>query len=676
MSINLGVYGRVSSPRQLEGHSIDTQSDRLERMADSWFGAGMYVLHEYDEGARSGALPHGQFANEHDRQTRPALTKLLEDAENGLLDFVLFYNVDRFTRDMGIGIDAQKRLQRADVPYRFLDMSDVDPTTDEGWMMVGMKMMYSELWLRQHRRRIKDSWAKRREEGYPPGGRPPWGMKWQDEATVKKGERRGWMRDPDTFHWVVWMKERYLAGWSTTQVADKLNELQVPRPGGKTGTWDSGRARVMLINPFYAGLVKLPDGGTMQGQHWDERLWEPAEWELMCERLKRNKRMGSTTVKATHYSMLGTLKCLECGHRLYGALTPAGTRTYVCRTRSHKGKEACRGISYLAEPIERATLDLVKQLALSEEIQSLAQEAVGSVLVQEQGRLTAHKQELTKELQAVKRRSDVLFDMRADGELTPGQYGEQNERLRSRREELEQLIAAVDSDLADQSSRAFELRRVKSTLRDFERTWRGLDEAEQKAALELVVEEAGLGKDDDGNVSLKVKVAFLPERVIPMPSQTKRNAKSGPESLTLRELAYLKHQQTGLGDQAIANLFDTSVENVAGQWRSIRRRLGPDDLDEAIRLASGRLDSESHAIPLTGRANKTPKHRPKIKWTPKLKAIVQALADGKPRKQIMAELGITAKNLSERIRKMKRAIEVETAEELIAYARETAAVAG
>lgn len=675
MSINVGVYGRVSSPRQLEGHSIDTQADRLDKLADSWFGAGMYTLHEYDEGARSGWLPHEQFADEHDHHTRPALTRLLEDADRGLLDFVLFYTVDRFTREMGIGIDAQKRLQRADVPYRFLDMSDVDPTTDEGWMMVGMKMMHSEFWLRQHKRRIKDAWAKRREEGYPPGGRPPWGMKWQDPDTVQRGERRGWVRDPETFHWVVWMKERYLAGWSTTQIGDKLNELQVPRPGGKVGTWESGRVRVTLTNHFYAGLIREPDGTMNPGQHWDERLWEPAEWELMCERLKRNKRLGATTVKSTHYPLLGIIKCQECGYRMYGAVTPAGTRTCVCRTRSHKGKDACRGISYPAEPIEKATLAIVRDLALSDEIQSLAQEAVAGVLGQEQGRLTAHKQELVKELEAVKRRSAVLFDMRADGELTPAQYAEQNQRLTTRREELEGQLAAVERELADQSARAFELDRVRSTLRNFEATWRGLDEAEQKAALELVVEEAALGKDQDGNVSLKVKVAFLPERIIPMPSQTKRKAKSGPESLTLRELAYLKHKQTGLSDQAIANLFDTTVENVAGQWRSIRRRLGTDDLDEAIGLASGRLESESHAIPLTGRANKSPKHRPKIKWTPRLKAIVQALADGKPRKQIMAELVIKEKNLSERIRRMKRAVDVETDEDLLAYARETGGLA-
>lgn len=541
-------------------------------------------------------------------------------------------------------------------------------------MMIGVQQLFGELWLKQHKRRIKDAWAKRREEGYPPGGTPPFGMKWQDTDTVKRGERRGWVRDESTCDHVIWMKERYLAGWTTTNIAEKLEELGVARPARKGTNWGSGRVRTILINPFYAGLVKLPDGTTSQGQHWDQRLWEPAECDLMCERLKRNKRVGSTTVRSTHFPLGGIITCGHCGHRLYSAVSADGKRRYQCRTRSNQGKDACKGVGRLAEPIEKAVLGIIRELGLSEEIQSLAYDSVGSVLGGEHEHLTAHRKNLEAELQAAKRRSDTLFDLRADGELTPAQYAEQNQRLWATRQEREQQIATVDAQLADQSSRTFELQRTRDTLRNFDAVWNALDPAEQQEALRVVIEHAILERADGEDLNLRVKVAFLPERSIPMPSYTKRRATSGPGSLTPRELAYLKHKQTSLNDRAIANLFDTTVENVRGQWRGIRQRLGVETVEEALALTAERLANETHAMPLLGRANKSAKHRPKLKWTDKLRTIVQGLADNTPRRELASSLNITEKTLSERIRRMKRTIEVGTTEELVTYAQETRGV--
>lgn len=673
--MNVAVYGRVSDPTQLEGHSLDTQADRVDKFAESWFGAGMYELREYMEEGLSGDYPHEQFKDEYALKTRSALTRLIEDVERGAIDFVFFYRVDRLARDRGIFYDVEKRLQRKGVPYRFLDVN-VDPTTDEGSMMIGVHQLFAELWLKQHKKRIKDAFAKRREEGYPPGGLPPYGLKWEDPETLKRGERRGWVRDPETCQWAIWMKERYLAGWTTTQIAEELVKLGVPRPARRGSNWDSGRVRTILVNHFYAGLIKHPDDSTTQGQHWEERLWDPAEWELMSARLKRNKRLGSTTVKSTHFPLGGIITCGHCGQRLYGSVSAAtGKRLYQCRTRSRRGKDLCKGVGRLAEPIEKGVLGIIRQLALAGDVQDAACSTVASVLGKEQNHLIAHRKELDQELQSVQQRIDRSFDMRADGELTPAQYAEQNQRLSARRSELEQQMGGLDAELADQSSRTFELQRAKETLRNFEAVWGELDPAEQQEALHVVIEHATLERAEGEDLNLRVKVAFLPERIIPIPSYIKRKATSGPESLTPRELAYLKHKQTGLSDRAIANIFDTTVENAGGQWRGIRGRLGVETLEEALTLTADRLEREAHALPLSGRANKSPKHRPKIKWTEKLKAIVQALADNKPRKQIMAELGIKEKNLSERTRRMKRAIEVETTEELVAYARETGAIA-
>jgi DNA-binding CsgD family transcriptional regulator len=188
--------------------------------------------------------------------------------------------------------------------------------------------------------------------------------------------------------------------------------------------------------------------------------------------------------------------------------------------------------------------------------------------------------------------------------------------------------------------------------------------------LHAVIESAVLERAEGDDLNLRLKIAFLPERVIPMPSFIKRKATSGPDSLTPRDLAYLKHKQTGLEDRSIAVLWDTTLENVKGTWRRIEKRLDTHTLEEALALTAQRLEQEAHALPLIGRMSKRNVRRPQVKWTDKLRRIVQGLADRTPRRQLATHMGIKEKTLEERIRRLKRALGLATIEELLNYARQ------
>jgi len=155
-----------------------------------------------------------------------------------------------------------------------------------------------------------------------------------------------------------------------------------------------------------------------------------------------------------------------------------------------------------------------------------------------------------------------------------------------------------------------------------------------------------------------------------MPSYTKRKATSGPESLSPRELAYLWHKRTGLSNKAIANLWHTTIENVATKWTDIKKRLNVQILEEAVDLTVERLEKEVHALPLLGRMHKKSAKKPKFTWTKKRRRILTGLAAGMSRPELADCLGICAKTLSERIRRMKRYAGVKTVREFLAWARE------
>ncbi len=667
--LRIGIYTRVSSTGQLDGHSLQTQLERLKELADAQFAGSEYELAIYEEEGLSGTLPPAQMTEGVQTKQRPALTRLLADAEAGQLDAVLFYSVSRLAREEAVFFPAKKKLDNLGVPYRFLD-ADVDPATDEGALLIGILGIFAATQLRQHKRRIKDAFAKRREEGYTPGGQPPYGLMWQQRDDVPKGGRRGWVQDQHAARWAKWMQERYTAGWTTTKIAEEATRLGVARPSGSNARWDSSAVRKVLVNPFLAGLITHPDGSLTEGQHYEERLWDPEERELMVKRLTRNRKVGSTTVKSTHFPLSGIVTCGHCGARLHGRTNNTGKRFYMCSTQHQHGKEACVGVSRLADPIEKAVTQTIRELATMEHVRDLATEETLSLLNEEKGRLVAHRQDLARERTRTQESIDRLTDMRIAGELTVEQYRVQNDRLWQHCQDLVQQIEEVDRQVEEQNSRHVELETARETLQNFNAVWDALDPDEQQEALRTVIEYAKLEPADGKDLLLRLKVVFLPEKQIPMPSYIKRKTTSGLGSLSPRDLAYLWHKRAGLDDRAIARLWDTTKQNAITRWRGIKKRLDVQTVEKAIEQAADRLDTEKHALPLLGRVNKRADKQVKFAWTKKRRQILAGLVADMPAHELAQSLGICTKTLSERIRRMKRHAGVKTVAELLAWARQ------
>ncbi|MEA3400109.1 MAG: recombinase family protein [Armatimonadota bacterium] len=668
----IGVYARVSDPRQIEeGHSIETQLSRAREYADAAFGEGEYELREYVEPGITGDNRPRQMLRDGPRSygVREALTDLLEDADNHELDFVLFFEVSRGARNEHVHYFVHEWLDERDIGFRFLNV-DVDPTTDEGMLVTGMLQIAAAYQRRQHIWRVKQGWADRTAAGYPPGGPARYGFDRQDPEDVPAGGRRGYTRNEEQWRWVRWMFERYQSGWTTTRIADELCRLGVPRSQGGTN-WDSSAVRKILLHPAYAGLRPKQDGEMIRAQWYEDRMWDPEDRELILKRLKRNRRLGATTINRADYPLNGILTCSHCGNRLYAALTPGGRRQYICRG----DHEDCPGLQKVAEPVEEAVLRTVRELAASDRVQELALDEVQSVLEVEADRFGEQAASLQEKLKRVQSRVDGLTDLRLDGDLSSEEYREQKGRLTTERDTLEEQIAAVQAQIEDQSVRKAELSAIQEVLQDFDAIWDALDPQERREALFTVIESAEMRRVGGDDLELRLKVHFLPERVLPLPNYNKRSGEDGASALTPRELAYLKHRRDGRSDRAIAETFDVEEQTVRGLRRHIAKRLSVETIEEAVELASDRIDAEMHALPMEGRVRKRGDGRPKFGWTAKRKAILAGLAEGLPRQEIARRMGITKKTLDNRIGRMKQQAAVNSDEELVTWAIENEVIA-
>ena len=98
-----GLYLRVSSESQVKGTSLESQDIDLKAYANT---NDIEIYKVYADKGISGKLNDEQFKTLMSMgysgivDDRPALKELLIDAESGLIDMVLVYKFDRFSRDL------------------------------------------------------------------------------------------------------------------------------------------------------------------------------------------------------------------------------------------------------------------------------------------------------------------------------------------------------------------------------------------------------------------------------------------------------------------------------------------------------------------------------------------------------------------------------------------------
>lgn len=130
--IRAACYIRVSTQEQkLHGISLDAQRDTLRRYADDH---GLLITAWYeDEGVSGRKLI----------RRRPALQRMLNDAQKGLFDRIIFIKLDRYFRSVAEYYECQKILDKNKVTWTATE-ERYDLTTASGRYWVTQKLAMAE----------------------------------------------------------------------------------------------------------------------------------------------------------------------------------------------------------------------------------------------------------------------------------------------------------------------------------------------------------------------------------------------------------------------------------------------------------------------------------------------------------------------------------------------------
>jgi DNA invertase Pin-like site-specific DNA recombinase len=294
------IYTRKSTD---EG--LDQDFNSLEAQRESCAAYVMSQTHEgwealdtrYDDGGFSGGSLE-----------RPALRALMTDIEEGLIDIVVVYKVDRLTRSLADFAKLVELFDRQKVS--FVSVTQAFNTTNSmGRLTLNVLLSFAQFEREVTAERIRDKFRASKEKGMWMGGSPPLGYDIDHRKLVinqSEAER------------VRFIFERYLELGSVMRLMRDLKPRDirskhwVTRKGNAKGgsTFTRGALYALLQNPVYIGRIRHKDK-VHDGQH--EAIIDEQVWDAVQQLLARNRHESRAKINAKSPSLLAGLLVHEDG---------------------------------------------------------------------------------------------------------------------------------------------------------------------------------------------------------------------------------------------------------------------------------------------------------------------------------------------------------------------------
>lgn len=343
------IYTRksVEDGLEMEFNSLDAQREAGEAYIASQKGNGWVCLPErYDDGGFSGG-----------NTNRPALKKLLEDAQSKLIDIIVVYKIDRLSRSIIDFAELSKKLDNWGVAFVSVTQK-INTQSSSGRMMLNILITFAQFEREVIAERVKDKMSASRKKGKWVGGSVPMGYKVVGKKLVP---------EPNESVVVQRIFQRFLEIQSPKQIAYELNQAKILTKQGKV--WDTQHIYRLLNNHTYVGDIFYMNE-IWKGEH--KALIERETWALTKKFLKTNAPAPDSSRQIDSVAALkGIIRCGHCN----SAMTPTrserrGRRYYYyhCCKDMKRAESICPIKQVPAGEIEKIVYEQLQKVLPSPEI--------------------------------------------------------------------------------------------------------------------------------------------------------------------------------------------------------------------------------------------------------------------------------------------------------------------
>lgn len=359
------LYLRVSSTRQEDGYSLDTQ----------------------EAGCRAYAAQHGLTVDEchvyRETQTgvelwdRAVFSRVRQAIERREFDAIVFYVLDRFSRDPVHQLIVMAEAARHDIEVHSV-LDDIDDS-DEGQLIQFVKGYAGKREWRMLRERTMRGKRARVESGkLLPASKPLYGYQWRDET------KAAYDIDPETAPVVIRIYQWLITGDTLRSIIRRLSEEGIATPTGRSPMWSLQSIRNILLNPAYKGEAYgfgLKRSGKGISQHFDPTraialpagtvpaIVDPATWEAAQRILARNKSAAIRNAREPEAVLLrgGYAVCGYCGSTMTARPRSDRGYEYVCGSSRHAIR-TCERPTISAQRLDRIVWGRLRSAIVQEDI--------------------------------------------------------------------------------------------------------------------------------------------------------------------------------------------------------------------------------------------------------------------------------------------------------------------
>ena len=468
-TIRCAIYTRKSTEEGLdqEFNSLDAQREAAEAFIKSQVAEGWIALPEkYDDGGFTGG-----------NMDRPALKRLMADIDDGQVDCIVVYKVDRLSRSL---MDFSRIMETLDRHgCSFVSVTQQFNTTHSmGRLTLNILLSFAQFEREIIAERTKDKMSAARKKGKWVGGHPILGYDIDRVAgrlvvnSVEAEVVRGIFsiyREKESL--LETLREVNRHGWQRKSWLTRDNRMV----GG--GAWDKNNLYNLLTNIAYTGRVSY-DGEIYPGEH--EALLSVPDWEDVQSIMKSNGKSG-TTRNPTDAALRGILYCAHCNVPMLHTFTTKNKirryRYYMCMRAQKRGPESCPTCSLPAGEIEGFVAGRIR--AIGDDATLLA-ETVAKV--------RAHAEsEARKAEQRLADANAVIRKLQSEVTKTVGDPAAL-ESIAAKLRAAEAESQAADAAVARSRSALPSEENIRGSLKSFAPLWDAMTAAERARSLSLILE--------------------------------------------------------------------------------------------------------------------------------------------------------------------------------------------
>lgn len=322
--IRCAIYTRKSSEEGLDQdfNSLDAQREACAAYIASQKHEGWVLLPEYyDDGGISGGT-----------MDRPALQRLLHDIDEGLVDQIVVYKIDRLTRSLADFAKLVDQLDTAEASFVSVTQS-FNTSTSMGRLTLNVLLSFAQFEREVTAERIRDKISASKKKGLWMGGSVPIGYEIYGRSLKLNEKETGTIRtiyDLYRKHGEIRLVKNEM---DKLGLRSRCRTITVKPSGGEKHQkqigdvlFSKGHIHFILTNPIYAGRIRHKDT-IYDGQHpsiINPQIWDEVQLQLQADaRKNRTQKTGAVDLS----KLLGKIFD-ENGERFTPSHSKKGKRRY------------------------------------------------------------------------------------------------------------------------------------------------------------------------------------------------------------------------------------------------------------------------------------------------------------------------------------------------------------